>query len=208
MKHSLPILSTVKATILISLILMSTSCTLFKKSETITDRPVSEKSSAIYQNGLVVSANSIASEVGLQVMKKGGNAIDAAVAVQFALAVVYPGAGNIGGGGFMVYRSAKGETAALDFRETAPLNATKDMYLDMYGQPIAGLSLQGRLASGVPGSVDGMVKAHERYGRLGWKELIQHAIDLARHGFTVTAAQARELNSKAESFLEYNREVV
>lgn len=208
MKHFLPLLSTIKSTILISLILTSTSCALFKKSETVSIKPLSDNSSISYQNGLVVSAHPIASEVGLQILKKGGNAVDAAVAVQFALAVVYPGAGNIGGGGFMVYRSAKGETAALDFRETAPLNANKDMYLDMYGQPITDLSLQGRLASGVPGSVDGMVKAHERYGKLGWKELIQPAIDLARNGFPITAAQANELNSKAATFLEYNPEGV
>lgn len=208
MKRFLPVLSTIKSTILISLLLTSTSCALFKKSETVSVKPLSEQSSITYQNGLVVSANPIASEVGLQILKKEGNAVDAAVAVQFALAVVYPGAGNIGGGGFMVYRSAKGENAALDFRETAPLNVTKDMYLDMYGQPIADLSLQGRLASGVPGSVDGMVKAHERYGKLGWKELIQPAIDLARNGFSITAAQASELNSKAATFSEYNPEGV
>lgn len=208
MKRSLPILSTVKLAILISLILTSTSCSLFKKSEIVSVKPISEKLSLNYQNGLVVSAHPIASEVGLQILKKGGNAIDAAVAVQFALAVVYPSAGNIGGGGFMVYRSAKGETATLDFRETAPLEATKDMYLDMYEHPIADLSLQGRLASGVPGSVDGMVKAHQRYGKLGWKELLQPAIDLARNGFSISLTQANELNSKAAAFLEYNPEGV
>jgi len=206
MKRILPILSTVKIIVFISLILTTTSCALFKKSETVSVKPLSEKPYLNYQNGLVVSAHPIASEVGLQILKKGGNAIDAAVAVQFALAVVYPGAGNIGGGGFMVYRSAKGETAALDFREAAPLDATKDMYLDMYGQPIADLSLQGRLASGVPGSVDGMVKAHQRYGKLGWKELLQPAIDLARDGFSISPTQASELNSKAAAFLEYNPE--
>jgi len=208
MKRILPILSTVKLIVFISLILTTTSCALFKKSETVSVKPLSEKPYLNYQNGLVVSAHPIASEVGLQILKKGGNAIDAAVAVKFALAVVYPGAGNIGGGGFMVYRSAKGETAALDFREAAPLDATKDMYLDMYGQPIADLSLQGRLASGVPGSVDGMVKAHQRYGKLGWKELLQPAIDLARDGFSISPTQASELNSKATAFLEYNPEGV
>ncbi len=203
MKHFTPI-SFIKSTILISLILTSTSCSLFKKLENTSVKPLSEESSINYKNGLVVSAHPIASEVGLQILKKEGNAIDAAVAVQFALAVVYPGAGNIGGGGFMVYRSAKGEAASLDFRETAPLDASQSMYLDMYGQPINDLSLQGRLASGVPGSVDGMVKAHARYGKLDWKELIQPAIDLAKNGFPITAAQASELNSKYGAFLEYN----
>src|SRR5690606_17282101 len=118
-----------------------------------------------------------------------GNAVDAAVAVHFALAVVYPNAGNLGGGGFMVYRSAKGENAALDFRETAPLEATKNMYLDMYGNPIVDLSLLGGLASGVPGAVDGMVKAHQRYGKLPWAALIEPSVNLARNGFAITAMQ-------------------
>src|SRR5690554_6457401 len=207
MKRFLPI-SFIKSTFVISLILTSTSCTLFKQIENSSVEIIPKESSINYQNGLVVSAHPIASEVGLQILKKEGNAIDAAVAVQFALAVVYPSAGNIGGGGFMVYRSATGEAASLDFRETAPLEASKDMYLDMYGQPINDLSLQGRLASGVPGSVDGMIKAHAKYGKLGWKELIQPAIDLAKNGFLVTAAQASELNSKAAAFLEYNPEGV
>ena len=203
MKHFRSI-SFIKSTILISLIFTSTSCSLFKKLENASVEPLSEEPSINYKNGLVVSAHPIASEVGVQILKKGGNAIDAAVAVQFALAVVYPGAGNIGGGGFMVYRSAKGEATSLDFRETAPLEASQNMYLDIYGQPINDLSLQGRLASGVPGSVDGMVKAHARYGKLDWKVLIQPAIDLAKNGFPITAAQASELNSKIGVFLEYN----
>jgi len=204
MKRSLPILSTFKLAILFSLIIISTSCALLKKSETVLVESSSRKLPLVYQNGLVVSANPIASGVGVRILKKGGNAIDAAVAVQFALSVVYPGAGNIGGGGFMLYRSARGETAALDFREAAPLDATRDMYLDMYGQPITDLSLQGQLASGVPGSVDGMIKAHQKFGRLDWKELVQPAIDLARDGFPLTSAQANEFNSFAGKFLEYN----
>lgn len=161
-----------------------------------------------YKNGMVVTAHPIASEIGLEVLKRGGNAVDAAVAVQFALAVVYPNAGNLGGGGFFVYRSAKGETAALDFREKAPLGARRDMYLDMYGDPITDLSLRTQLASGVPGSVDGMVKAHARYGKLAWNELLQPAILLARNGFALTGMQAGELNSRHKSFLEYNPEGV
>lgn len=163
----------------------------------------SEKST-IYHNGVVVTAHPEASRVGLHVLENGGNAVDAAVAVQFALAVVYPNAGNIGGGGFMVYRSAEGEFAGLDFREAAPAAATHDMYLDDKGEPITELSLRGQLASGVPGAVDGMVKAHERYGSMPWSTLVQYAIDLAEKGFPITEMQARELNRNKESFQQHN----
>src|SRR5690606_12551554 len=162
--------------------------------------------SQAYKNGLVVSAHPEASAVGLQILQSGGNAIDAAVAVQFALAVVYPNAGNIGGGGFMVYRSTDGDFAALDFREAAPGAATNNMHLDAEGSPAPDLSLSGRLASGVPGSVDGMVKAHEKYGRLEWSMLLQPAIELAQRGFPITNMQARELNARKETFVKYNPE--
>ncbi|UKJ07203.1 gamma-glutamyltransferase [Solitalea lacus] len=158
-----------------------------------------------YDNGVVVSAHPEASKVGVEILKKGGNAVDAAVAVQFALAVVYPIAGNIGGGGFMVYRSAKGEINSLDFRETAPAAASRDMYLDAQGNVIPNLSLQGHLAVGVPGSVDGMVQAHQKYGKLKWSELLQPAIDLARDGFTLTDMQAGELNKYKADFVKYNQ---
>jgi len=157
-----------------------------------------------YKKGMVVSAHPLASEVGLSILKKGGNAIDAAIAVQFALAVVYPNAGNIGGGGFMVYRSAGNELAALDFRETAPGKADKDMYLDTEGNPIERLSLDGQLSVGVPGVVDGMVKAHEKYAKLSWADLLQPAIDLAKKGFPLTAMQAEELNLRKETFQRFN----
>ncbi len=157
-----------------------------------------------YRNGLVVTAHPEASAVGLQILQDGGNAVDAAVAVQFALAVVYPNAGNIGGGGFMVYRAAGGDFTALDFRETAPAKATKDMYLDSAGNPIAELSLQGQLAAGVPGVVDGMVEAHKRFGKLEWAKLVEPAIRLAAHGFAITAMQASELNARKERFERHN----
>ncbi len=146
-----------------------------------------------FKNGMVVSASEIASQVGVDVLKKGGNAVDAAVAVQFALAVVYPNAGNLGGGGFMVYRSAKGETSTLDFREKAPGIASRDMYLDANGNPIVDKSLSGQLAAGVPGSVAGMAEAHQKYGKLKWEELVAPAQALAVNGFKITARQAREL---------------
>lgn len=159
-----------------------------------------------YKNGVVVSAHPIASEIGTDIMKKGGNAMDAAVAVQFALSVTLPIAGNIGGGGFLVYRGADGKTDALDFRETAPGAATETMYLDAAGNPIENLSIHGALASGVPGTVDGMVQAHQKYGKLSWTEVLQPAVELAEKGFPLTEAQAGELNFNYERFNDWNPE--
>ena len=157
-----------------------------------------------YKNGVVVTAHPEASKVGVEILKKGGNAIDASVAVQFTLAVVYPNAGNIGGGGFLVYRDAKGKTDALDYREKAPFKATEDMYWDKNGNAITELSLYGQFAAGVPGTVDGMVKAHEKYGKLNWKDLVQPAINLAQKGFKITKQQASELTNKHNDFVKYN----
>ncbi|MGE0158964.1 MAG: gamma-glutamyltransferase [Gemmatimonadales bacterium] len=145
------------------------------------------------EHGMVVTTDSIASQVGVDVLRAGGNAVDAAVAVQFALAVVNPEAGNIGGGGFMVVRLADGTAAALDFREKAPLAATRDMYLDPAGNATGG-SLEGHSASGVPGSVAGMEAAHRRFGRLPWEELLAPAIRLAS-GFEVRERLASSLDA-------------
>lgn len=163
-----------------------------------------KNNSGEYKNGMVVSANEIASQVGVNILKKGGNAVDAAVAVQFALAVVHPNAGNLGGGGFMVYRSAKGETNTLDFREKAAGGASRDMYLDAAGNPIVDKSLYGQLASGVPGSVAGMAEAHQKYGRLKWEDLVAPAVALAADGFKISARQARELNGMKTRFKKLN----
>lgn len=163
-----------------------------------------KKNSNEFRKGMVVSAHPEASGVGIEVLKKGGNAVDAAVAVQFALAVVYPNAGNIGGGGFMVYRSAEGEISSLDFREKAPAKAGRDMYLDSAGNAITEKSLYGHLAAGVPGSVDGMVKAHQKYGTLTWTQVLQPAIDLAKNGFKITKSQADEFNSNQKEIARYN----
>lgn len=167
-------------------------------------RPIGNNNTADYRNGMVVSANPFASKVGLDILKKGGNAVDAAVAVQFALAVVYPNAGNIGGGGFMVYRSATGVTNTLDFREKAGAAASRDMYLDAAGAPIVDKSLYGQLAAGVPGSVAGMVAAHAKYGKLPWATLLEPAILLARNGFPLSTQQAGELNNLREKLLQLN----
>lgn len=157
-----------------------------------------------FNHAAVVTAHPLASQIGVDILKKGGHAVDAAVAVQFALAVVYPNAGNIGGGGFMVYRDKDGHVASLDFREKAPEQAHRDMYLDKKGDPITGLSLYGQLAAGVPGSVAGMEQAHKKYGSMPWKELIQPAIDLAENGFPITSQQATEFNNYQERFKKFN----
>ena len=149
------------------------------------------------ENGMVVTTDAYASEVGAQVLRDGGNAVDAAIAVSFALAVVNPEAGNIGGGGFMVVRMADGATAALDYREQAPGAAHRDMYLDDEGN-LTDRSVVGHLASGVPGTVMGMWEAHQRYGSLDWARLVEPAIELAR-GFEVGE---RFLNSLDEGMAE------
>jgi gamma-glutamyltranspeptidase/glutathione hydrolase len=155
------------------------------------DAPVSADS------GVVVSTDEYASHVGVDILRAGGNAVDAAVAVQFALAVVNPEAGNIGGGGFMVIRTAEGQTAALDYREKAPLAATRDMFLDADGN-LTDKSVVGHLAAGVPGTVSGMWEAHQRYGSLPWSALVEPAIALAE-GFEV---RQRFLGSLGPSMVE------
>ncbi|GHE70999.1 gamma-glutamyltransferase [Roseivirga thermotolerans] len=162
------------------------------------------KRGLITEKAMVVSAHPLASEVGKSILQKGGNAVDAAIATQLALAVVYPGAGNIGGGGFMVSRMANGEIATLDYREKAPLAGGRDMYLDANGEVIDRASTRGHLAAGVPGTVAGLAAAHEKYGRLSWAELVQPSIDIAANGWALTAREAGKLNSNREAFIEYN----
>jgi gamma-glutamyltranspeptidase/glutathione hydrolase len=156
------------------------------------------------KNGIVASAHPEASRVGMDILKAGGNAIDAAVAVQFALAVVHPSAGNIGGGGFMVIRDKTGKSNSIDYREKGPAKSSKDMYLDKEGNVIPKLSILGRLASGVPGSVDGMAEAHAKYGKLSWKEILQPAIDLAVKGVVQTEREARSLNAIKKDIVTLN----
>lgn len=158
----------------------------------------------IADSAMVVSAHPLASAVGVAILKKGGNAIDAAIAIQFALAVVYPEAGNIGGGGFMVYRAANGSSNTLDFRETAPLAATKNMYLDQLGNVIADRSTKGHWAAGIPGTVAGAVAAHQKYGKLPWADLVQPAINLAQQGFVVSPMLAQTLNTEQTDFEQLN----
>jgi gamma-glutamyltranspeptidase/glutathione hydrolase len=149
------------------------------------------------EHGMVVTAQRLASEAGIGVLKNGGNAVDAAVAVGYTLAVVYPNAGNIGGGGFMTIRLKDGRTTFLDFRERAPLAATRTMYLDKAGNVVKGLSLDTMLAVGVPGSVMGLETAREKYGTKSRRELMAAAIRYAREGFTLTQGDVATLDSGA-----------
>ena len=160
---------------------------------------------AISNKGMVVSAHPEASKVGMEILKQGGNAVDAMVGVHFALAVVYPSAGNLGGGGFMMYRKNDGEVFSLDFREKAPGNAYEQMYLDGEGNVIEGESLYGQKASGVPGSVDGMLVAHEKFGSLPLATLIEPSIILAEKGFYISEQQAKNYNYHKEDFTNINR---
>ena len=156
------------------------------------------------KRGMVVSADSIASAVGLDILRKGGNAIDAGVGVGFALAVTFPLAGNIGGGGFMVIRLADGRTTTIDFREKAPAAASRNMYLDKKGEFISSLSQKGPLAAGVPGSVEGLLCALERYGTMNRAAVLEPAVRLARRGFVIrNKFFARALADEYETFKRF-----
>ena len=152
----------------------------------------------------IVSARQEASSIGIAIMEKGGSAFDAMIATDLALTVCFPNAGNISGGGFMVYRTADGKTGSLDFREKAPIAASADMYLDIDGNVIDGKSTLGGLAVGVPGTVAGLVAIHEKFGTIPWEELVQPAIDLALDGYLVTEKQEKSFNSKIEDFISVN----
>ncbi|TAJ55933.1 MAG: gamma-glutamyltransferase [Chitinophagaceae bacterium] len=154
-----------------------------------------------FSKASVGSAHPLASMVGVAMMRKGGNAFDAAIATQLALAVVYPGAGNLGGGGFLLGRKANGELIGIDYREAAPEKAHRDMYLDKNGNAQLNLSQAGHLASGIPGTVAGLF-ATLPYAKLSFKELVQPAIDLAEKGFAITEREASSLNSTRESFIK------
>jgi gamma-glutamyltranspeptidase/glutathione hydrolase len=167
--------------------------------------PPQEVKGAIGEKAMVATTHPLATAVGLEIMKKGGNAIDAAIAIQFALTVVYPQAGNIGGGGFAVIRLADGEVSTLDFREKAPELSKKDMYLGPDGEVVQTKIRLGHLASGVPGSVAGMWELHQKYGHLSWSELINPAINLAYSGHLLTEKIANSLNEKQNNFQEANR---
>jgi gamma-glutamyltranspeptidase/glutathione hydrolase len=179
------------------------SCTVSRNTIDINPYQYIINKTTTGKNGAVVCAHPLASKVGIEIMKEGGNAIDAAIATQLALAVVYPGAGNIGGGGFMVARLSNGQTLTLDFRETAPALASRDMYLDQNGNVIEGKSVNGHLSCGVPGTIAGLFESL-RYAKLPFKKLIQPAIELAEKGFIITEREASSLNNIQDALNEYN----
>jgi len=158
----------------------------------------------VASNAMVVSAREEASKIGVAILKKGGNAFDAMVATELALAVAYPYAGNIGGGGFMVYRKANGETGTLDYREKAPLAATKNMFLDKDGKIIKGKSTESPLAIGVPGTIAGVFAVHKKLGSLPISEIMKPVIELAEKGVVVTKKQEKSLNTYREAIIKAN----
>lgn len=189
-------------------ILFFTLCSLifFQSCRENPPKPLYDiQKSIIGTQDMVVSPHPLASDVGQAILDQGGNAVDAAIAVQFAIAVVYPRAGNIGGGGFMVIRMKDGETAALDYREKAPMAAHRDMYLDSLGNPVDSLSRIGHLSVGVPGTVDGMIKAHQKYGLIkDFKTLVTPAIQLAKNGYALTEKEVERLNEYQAAFRRHN----
>lgn len=162
----------------------------------------------IAQKAMVVSAREEASKIGVEILKKGGNAFDAMVATELALAVAYPVAGNIGGGGFMVYRKNNGEIGGIDYREKAPLSSSRDMYLDSVGNVIENKSLLGATAVGVPGTIAGIFEVHKKFGTLSIKEILQPVIDLAKRGVVVTKKQEKRIKHHQPSFLKANKEPI
>ena len=176
-----------------SLVTLSVACAVADALQPIAKR-----------HGMVASSEPNATEVGVEILKAGGNAVDAAVAVGFALAVTHPFAGNIGGGGFMLVRLASGESAFIDYREEAPGGASHDLYLDSDGNPVASASQVGALASGVPGTVAGLTLAEQKYGKLGLSRVMQPAIRLASTGFEVSYALAQGLRGESEKLGKFD----
>jgi gamma-glutamyltranspeptidase/glutathione hydrolase len=189
-----------------SLLLLFTISFLFTNCKTATKKAIIIGETS--QKAMVVSAREEASKIGLGILKKGGNAFDAMVATELALAVAYPYAGNIGGGGFMVYRKNDGQIGALDYREKAPLASSKDMYLDENGNVIAGKSTLGAMAVGVPGTVAGVFAAHKKFGTLSISEILQPVIDLAKKGIIVTKKQEARIKKYQPSFRKVNKDSI
>jgi gamma-glutamyltranspeptidase/glutathione hydrolase len=189
-----------KIFLLFAVSLVFINCKTSEKKEKITG--------LVRQKAMVVSAREEASKIGVDVLKKGGNAFDAMVATELALAVAYPYAGNIGGGGFMVYRKSDGEIGALDYREKAPLAASKDMYLDADRNVIEGKSTLGSMAVGIPGTVAGVFEAHRKFGSLPMENILQPVIALAKRGVIVTKKQAKRIKSYQARFLSANKDTI
>lgn len=192
-----------RSTLLVLMLLSFTACKQETKNTVST-----EQFNATEKKAMVVSAREEASQIGVEIMKNGGNAFDAMVATDMALAVCFPFAGNVGGGGFMVYRLSNGEVGSLDYREKAPKAAFEKMYQDAEGNLIPGLSTEGAMAVGIPGTVAGMYEAHKEFGNLRWGDVVQPAILLATNGFVVTEKQAGMLNAAQDLFKQVNKEQI
>jgi gamma-glutamyltranspeptidase/glutathione hydrolase len=185
--------------------ILITFLVLFSCKKVVHKKPIT---GVMADSAMVVSARTEASQIGLDIMKKGGNAFDAMIATDLALAVSYPFAGNLGGGGFMVYRTNEGEKGALDYREKAPLAASRNMYLDKQGEVIENMSLLGPHAIGVPGTISGLFAVHEKLGSLPFEQLIQPAIKLAKDGYILTENDIKSINKSRESFLLANPDTI
>ena len=184
--------------LVLSLFLILAAC------KTETPKPRSIERGKIADSIMVVSAREEASRIGAEILQKGGNAFDALIAVDMALNVAYPFAGSLGGGGFMVYRTADGEVGSIDYREKAPMAATHDMYLDKEGNAIDSLSRQGPLSVGVPGSIAGMFAIHEKLGSMPMAEILQPVIELAEKGYQITENQLARFQNYASVFDQVN----
>lgn len=182
------------------IIVLLSVCCFGCKTQNVMERPTG----LVVAKTMVVSAREEASKIGVEIMKKGGNAFDAMVATELALAVAYPYAGNLGGGGFMVYRKANGETGTLDYREKAPLAATKDMFLDDKGNVIKGKSTTTALAIGIPGTIAGVFEVHKKLGSLPIEEILKPVIELAERGVIVTNKQEKRLNEYRNELIKIN----
>ena len=163
-----------------------------------------KNSTKLFKNGMVVSAKVEASNAGVEILKIGGNAFDAMIATDLALSVVYPNAGNLGGGGFMVYRLSSGDNGTLDFREKSPLSSFENMFLDKHGNEIPNLSTKGALAVAVPGTIAGLFEVYRKFGSIPIELIFEPAIQLAENGYKLTANQAQSLNNNRKEIIELN----
>lgn len=180
---------------------------LFVSCKSVPDKKTISRG-VVAENAMVVSARKEASLIGLEILKKGGTAFDAMIATELSLAVAYPFAGNLGGGGFMVYRTNNGEIGALDYREKAPLAASKDMYLDENGEIIPRKSTHGAMSAGVPGTVAGMFAVHEKFGTLPIQDILSPVVELAKKGIVVTIKQEKRIKRNQTLFIRANKESI
>ena len=178
------------------------------KDQSKASSPVIKNRGVISENAMVVSAREEASKIGVEILKQGGNAFDAMMATEMALAVCYPYAGNLGGGRFLIFGMADGSIGALDYREKAPLASSKDMYLDENGDVIKDLSTVGSMAVGIPGTIAGVFKAQKRFGKLDIETVLKPVIELAKQGYTITKKQEERITSYDSMFKAVNEKEI